>query len=133
MSISACGSREDTLVLTAILLSSPACGGGVALRKHTSYRGEISAAGLAGSAEYTPVFSAPFRASAFLPGRIALNAFGPSDDLDPAGLVLVWLDEEEGQWYALPAAIDLTRGYICSCGPLHPLCRFSREEAPRRG
>ena len=130
--------REDTLVsdsdIAEILLHVEA--GSLSASTEITVE-EISAAGLPAAPNYTPVFSAyrlgpkgtVFTRSVLLLIRLALP-----DDLDPDGLVLAWLDEEEGQWYALPAAIDLTRGYICALvDHFTPFAVLAREEAPEAG
>lgn len=49
--------------------------------------------------------------------------------MDPAGLTVAWLDEEKGQWYALPTVVELSSGYISA--PVEhftPFAVLSRQE-----
>jgi hypothetical protein len=34
------------------------------------------------------------------------------DDMDPRGLVLAWFDKSKGQWFAIPALVDVSLGVI---------------------
>ena len=51
------------------------------------------------------------------------------DGQDPAELILAWLDEEKGQWYALPTLVDLSSGYLSAPVPhFTPFAVLAREK-----
>jgi len=76
---------------------------------------EISAVNLPAAPDHKPVSpvyrlgpgGTEFSRPVFFSIRLAV----PDEHL-PAELVLAWLDEKNGQWYALPAVVDLSSGYI---------------------
>ena len=96
---------------------------------------EIFAHTLPAAATHTPVSPAyrmgpkgtTFSKPVILSIRLAIPA-----ELDPADLVIAWLDESNGQWYALPTLVDVSNGYISALlNHFTPFAVMARQDIPQ--